>query len=221
MLSTPMIFWTTWNLFLAAVPVPLGLALVAAVRKNRQSPTIAGWFVAASVGCAWLAFLPNSCYLLTEWRHFLFNRHFQEARNLDNPAEFSVYRVARHAAFYAAYSGFGMLCFAASVRHAAVGMKHLGPWRRIVAVPFFLLVSLGVYLGLVVRFNSWDLIARPGDVLMVASRAMLSPRLVGCVAGFAVVLAAFCLAFDIWMDGLAVRLRSTGRERFPLDPESA
>lgn len=210
MISMPLLVWTAWNLFLAALPVALAWLLVDAIRAHRANPSRLGWVVVGVYSVAWLAFLPNSCYLVTEWRHFLFNRYFQEARNIDNPEAFSVYRVACHAGFYLAYSAFGMLCFVASTRIALRGFGLLGFRVMRCAVPLFFLVALGVYLGLVVRFNSWDLVVRPIEVLRVAASALSRPHLLGIVAGFGTVLAGCYLVFDIWMDGLAVRLRSLG-----------
>ena len=146
MLTLGMMRWTLWNLLLAAVPVILAIALAIQARHARSKPK--RWPFVAILALAWLAFLPNSCYLLTEWRHFLFNPNFQMARDLNNALEFSVYRVLRHVAFYAAYSGFGMMCFVLSVRWVEQGGRLLGLNTGRIALPLFFLVSLGVYLGL-------------------------------------------------------------------------
>ena len=77
MLSLPMLLATIWNLFLAALPIALAHALVEGVPVGRSRIATAR---VAALGVAWLAFLPNSPYLLTEWSHFLFNPHFQAVR---------------------------------------------------------------------------------------------------------------------------------------------
>ncbi len=203
MISLGFILASMWNLFLAAMPVALSFALAAAL--GRRSAGRTGRLGVMALGLVWLVVLPNSCYLLTEWRHFLFNRHFQAARDLDNPSQFSVVRASRHFAFYAAYSGFGMACFAISVRRVQSACRSAGLKTTPLAVPFFFVVSLGVFLGLVIRLNSWDLLVRPAEVVLVAARSLARPRLLAMVSGFGVFLWISYTAIDIWFDGLAVR----------------
>ena len=74
-------------------------------------------------------------------------------------------------------------------------------------MPFFLLTSLGVYLGLIVRLNSWDIVTRPGRVLDIAVRAVLNPLLLETILVFAFLLWLLYETVDIWVDGLMDRLR--------------
>ncbi|MDB5350402.1 MAG: putative rane protein [Planctomycetota bacterium] len=202
MLST----WTLWNLFLAAVPVLLAQALARTARWARVERRRLALAAIVPLGLLWLAFLPNACYLMTEWRHFLFNPHFQAVRETTNPNDLSALRVAKQAAFLLAYSGFGMACFALSIRPIVRALKcwSIRPVR--VAVPFFVLVSLGVYLGLIVRLNSWDLALRPTYVAFLALRALVHPTLLAVILGYAAVLAASYVFCDIWIDGLKLRM---------------
>ena len=208
---------TVWNVFLAAVPVVLAIPLARSIRRLGGQEGRNSRLFTAALAVVWLAFLPNSPYLLTEWRHFLFNPHFQAARDMTRPEEFSVYRVARHFAFYSVYSAIGLICFAVSVRWVVEAWRSLGRRGVSVAAPLFFLASLGVYLGLVVRLNSWDLFLRPRHVVKIASFALLRPHLLMIVCAFAAMLWASYLLLDIWMDGLWLRLAGT-RFRSPVNP---
>ncbi len=137
MLST----WTLWNLFLAAIPVFMAQALAEAIRRARLEHRRSAYAAIVPLGLAWLAFLPNSCYLMTEWRHFLFNPYFQAVRDETNPNNLSALRVAKQAAFFVAYSGFGLACFALAIRPVGRSLDRWGIHPAKVAVPFFVLVS--------------------------------------------------------------------------------
>ena len=114
----------------------------------------------------------------------------------------------KHAAFFAAYSGFGLACFALAIRPVARTWSGPASGRMgVVAAPFFFLVALGVYLGLIVRLNSWDLVTRPSFVLVVAGRAVASPSLLPILLAFAAFLFVLFVGLDIWLDGLALRRR--------------
>jgi uncharacterized membrane protein len=204
--TLPIVLWTLWNLGLAAIPVGAAYAFVSRVESARETGRRRTIFFAAVLGLVWLAFLPNSCYLMTEWRHFLFGPHFKHVRDTTSPHDLSVLRVAKHAAFFLLYSGFGVVCFVLAIRPIArvlAGMKMRPEW---LAVPFFVLVSLGVYLGLIPRLNSWDLVARPLMVADTAYRAVVNLPLLAVILVYAAVLWMVYLILDIWMDGLAVRM---------------
>src|SRR5712692_8016700 len=64
------ITWILWNLFLAVTPVALGYAAAELGRRVTQPRRRWLWFLLGPVLALWLIFLPNSCYLFTEPRHF-------------------------------------------------------------------------------------------------------------------------------------------------------
>lgn len=79
---------------------------------------------------------------------------------------------------------------------------------RVWAFPFFAIVSLGVYLGLVLRFNSWDLLVRPAAVWKAIMEITHRPLLAIFIAAFGLFLWVAYEALDIWIDGLKWRLTS-------------
>jgi uncharacterized membrane protein len=201
-----LLFGVAWNLFLAAIPVLLAQVIY------RTEPRWRGR-VAPSMGVAilllvWLVFLPNTCYLLTEWRHFLASL---DASNLYMRSQ-SDHRLTLllmlYTFFFFCYSAAGMLAFALAIRPIARLIRREGSVPWVWGTLLFLLVSMGVYLGLVIRFNSWDLVRFPGrifaDIYFVLQRPVLSAFLVT----FAGMLWIAYFAIDIWIDGFVLRWRN-------------
>src|SRR5579871_1566931 len=135
----PTLTWTLWNLFLAIIPVATAYLLAAGVRRytlsrqrvplsagddkgnidrypqfqRRQRVPLWAWLPLAVV---WFAFLPNSCYLLTEWRHFLFDPMFQALRDAAENNALYMVTVAKFGFFFLLYSLAGVLCFTLAIR---------------------------------------------------------------------------------------------------------
>lgn len=198
--------WTCWNLFLATVPILAALVLARSVESWRLRPSGPGALGLALLGLFWLAFLPNTCYLLTEWRHFLFDPPFTFARRVAWSDHEGKLRVLKHFAFFAGYSGFGVVSFALAIRPVDRVVRRFWPRLTLLAPPFYLAISLGVYLGLVVRLNSWDLATRPLHVVSIALEAVSDTTLLTLIAGFGGFLWMTYLVVDIWLDGLVMRL---------------
>lgn len=206
-------FWVGWNTFLAVLPVAAAYAIYALARSGQKQPALLRRSLLLALGAVWLAFLPNTCYLLTEWRHFLdtvystgLYVHWHVGRDHD-----AILWLTAYALFFAGYSGVGMLCFGLAIRPIHRLLRERGVNVIAPAVPFFLLISLGVYLGLVLRFNSWQLATHPGPIWEAAVSALSRPALAVLIAAFAAVLWAAYLAVDIWIDGLLARLQRTGQ----------
>ncbi len=200
--------WVAWNTFLAAIPIVLALAF-SRLAELREKTALTKFGMVA-VALAWLAFLPNTCYLLTEWRHYLYRL---DARNLYLQSQLDAgmtLDLMRDTVFYFCYSGIGMLAFALAVRPMARVASKNGVPTWVLGVPLFLLLSVGVYLGLVLRYNSWDLLARPAEVWASIADLAGRPRLTAFIVLFGGFLWLAYLAIDVWIDGLLLRL---GRER--------
>ncbi|MDO8588374.1 MAG: DUF1361 domain-containing protein [Armatimonadota bacterium] len=196
--------WVIWNLFLAAVPVATAQAICRTEPRWRARPVLK--IGVAVLLLVWLAFLPNTCYLLTEWRHFLARLDSSDLyirSQLDNRMTLLL---MFYTAFYFCYSAMGMLAFALAIRPIACLVRKDGAAAWVWGIPLFLLTSLGVYLGLVLRFNSWDLITRPSTVWAVAASLAARPVLAAFLVLFAGMLWLAYIVTDIWIDGLILRL---------------
>lgn len=157
-----------WNAFLALVP--WGLArLVERASARRQRAT-----TAALLG-AWLLFLPNAPYLVTDLLHL-------RARP-PVPHWYDVLLLGTAALL-------GLLAGAFSlVRVQRVLRRHRGGRvARLVVLAAITLSGFGIYLGRFERFNSWDLILHPWTVLM-RCLASLGPRSVVVTVACAALLA--------------------------------
>jgi uncharacterized membrane protein len=77
---------------------------------------------------------------------------------------------------------------------------------RFWGVPFFAAVSLGVYLGLVLRFNSWEIATGPAKIWKAVVEVGGHPLLALFILAFGAFLWAAYEVLDIWLDGLKHRL---------------
>jgi uncharacterized membrane protein len=170
-----------WNLFLAWVPYLWSLWAAAIQRRFPRD-----WWRLLLPGGLWLLFFPNAPYLVTDFIH------------LRERAPVPIwYDIGLLAAF--AWSG----CFLA-VASLQTMQRLVGQLCGAVVSWLFVLASvglcgLGVYLGRVERWNSWDLLFYPHDVLAAAVRPILDPlshiRPLGVSAMFAAILFACYVTF--------------------------
>jgi uncharacterized membrane protein len=198
-----------WNLMLAAIPVALAYGLAWGLRGKGKQRNLPVW-VCLPLGLAWLAFLPNTCYLLTEWRHLLFDTQWAPLLDRAISDKTAMLSIAKWALFFLTYSGLGVLTFVLAIRPLEQWLlsRRGKPW--LVAPFLFFVTSLGVYLGLIVRLNSWDLIHRPMFVWDTAISALTRPSLLTAILVFAGILWALYEAVDIWVEGVEARLRRWG-----------
>lgn len=204
-----------WNLSLAAVPVALAFTIARGLRGQRRAGERIRWALWLPLLLVWLVFLPNTCYLLTEWRHYLDTLltspvYFQAQQTREAFVEFFAMT-----GFYLVYSGVGLLMFFLAVWPLdRLARRRLGLWAWPMQGLIFVLCALGVYLGLIYRFNSWDLLhpAKLADILATAMQVQGRPLLLGFLLGFGAILWGLYTVFDVWMDGAAWRLRAL-RER--------
>lgn len=212
-------YWTMgviWNGNLALIPVVAASLIGKHARSPEPKPLVLGL-----LGLVWLAFLPNTCYLLTEWRHFLqlfahdvqvqYVAH-QRWLGMNRPELFLP--LLCQSLFFFSQSGLGVVTFTLAIR-PVVGVLPTRIPRWAALGVLFLLSSVGVCLGLLWRVNSWDLLQSPGRVLFYASRIIEKPELMGVILFFAVFLGLCYWALDVWFDGLALRLGKTPKDAPP------
>jgi uncharacterized membrane protein len=207
-----------WNLMLAVIPVALGgIFWVLVHRPYGKAQALRGILAAVVIG-AWLAFVPNTCYLLTEWRHFLdvivdsnlWRRAGGEPKLL----------ISAQALFYFFYSGAGLLCFVLAIRPVERALRLWKVPFPLVAVPLFILISLGVYLGLVLRLNSWDIVSRPHHVIKSVWGLAHNRSALTAIGAFAAFLWGLYEALDIWVDGIVERIQRHARPQHGPPPRS-
>lgn len=150
-------FFLTWNLFLAWVPYWCSL-LIAGIHHHKPKNV---WLLIPPTAL-WLLFLPNAPYIVTDLIHL--------NRNWDFPLWYD-------AGLIAAFAWTGCFLAVASlylmqrlVRQLAGGMIS---WLFVLTT--IALSGFGVYLGRVLRWNSWDIFTSPRPILADAVTPLLDP----------------------------------------------
>lgn len=205
-----MVWMIGWNLCLAALPIPLGIALARRLEaRSRTLPRRAGTLALAG---AWLLLLPNAPYLLTEVRHLLFDSPWRDLLLESTPT-------ARRAVFtwslaFLAYGAVGLAAFTAALRPVETALRSRWPALRRLRAPFFLVIALGVWLGLVPRWNSWDVAVNPLGILGSALHALTTPAILASIAAFAMTLCGLhYLLCAAWLGWRSARAPQTAGSR--------
>jgi len=203
----PYVFiWVSWNTMLAVIPVVAAYYIHRMMEEPGKSRLTKLYIIL--LGLVWLGFLPNTCYLLTEWRHFLHTVGYSQLFARWEYDAGAALKLGVYTLFFLCFSGVGVLTFTLAVRPIAAMARERGAALWVWGLPFFLLMAIGVYLGLVLRFNSWDLFLKPAVVWGAALALIYHPVLNLFILGFAAFLWIVYLAMDIWVDGFVVRWRA-------------
>lgn len=198
-----------WNLFLAAVPIVLAFMAARLIRQHAgQGRRLVDARVAGLL-VLWAVFLPNTCYLLTEWRHYIVavatHNYYPEVRY----DHLTVVRLLISTTFYIFYSGSGLISFFLAVWPIDRIVRERSIKKAdVMKIAIFALCSLGVYLGLIHRYNSWNLV-NPHvlrSILKTIADILTRRFVVILMLAFTIVLWLLYLAFDVWMDGFTARL---------------
>jgi len=149
------IFWTgninygflVWNLFLAWLPLVFSLLAV----EKYHTTSWRNWRFLALAG-TWLLFFPNAPYIFTDLVHL--TTHFYPHFWVDLILILSC-----------ALTGL-VLGFVSLFLMQAVVRRMLGPVRGWIFVAAVAALSgFGIYLGRFLRFNSWDVVLNPIELL--------------------------------------------------------
>jgi uncharacterized membrane protein len=183
--------YLVWNLTLAWIPLVLAGVLVAAYARRRPV------FELLVIGAAWLVFLPNAPYVLTDFIH-LGAEHRQ----------FDAILLASFA-FTSLALGFASLLLVQLVVTRAAGAA-IG-W--FVALSSLFAASVGIYLGRVLRLNSWDVVQRPGHLAGIVRYRLDDPFGNRHLIGFVIVLCGFLTLAYCGLYGVTALAASARGER--------
>lgn len=164
-----------WNLFLAWIPY---LCSLAAALIDARFPRY--WWLLLPPGVIWIIFFPNAPYIVTDFLHLR-----------DRPRVPVWYDIGMLATF--AWTG----CFLAiaSLRTMQIFVnKYLG-WfiSWLFALSVLSLGGLGIFLGRVSRWNSWDLFLHPKAILADVAGRVIDPAGNLQFFGFTLLYSAFLL----------------------------
>jgi uncharacterized membrane protein len=148
--------WMGWNLFLAWVPVPLvAYALFCEERKKPLPCAISGLL-------AWL-FFPNTIYLITDLQHI----------HGEGTSVFHWLRTTMIGALAIAGASLAVVLSEAFRERVALRRGELFSWCA--AALLWFTTGIGVWLGRVQRWNSWDALMAPHHVVRDVLGLFLSP----------------------------------------------
>jgi uncharacterized membrane protein len=145
-----------WNLFLAWIPLSLALLLYDRHARRARLATL------ASLGLLWLLFFPNAPYIVTDSRYL--------AGSTGREFWYDGLMIGT-AATTGLLLGFVSLYLLHAIVRRGVGAR--AAWCFVFGV--LGMSSFGVYLGRVLRWNSWDVFVRPGTLAAHIFRALVDP----------------------------------------------
>ncbi len=204
-----------WNGILALVPAILAVVLFR--RQDQPRRGLRNFTFFFEVGLVMLI-LPNAPYVATDLIHFLQNVRLSET---------SLWRLlGTEFPIYSTLVLFGLLCYSFTVDRLlhALGMRLGKSWRwaGLLAIP--LLSAIGIYLGRVARFNSWDILSDPRAILH-SSRTVIDQLRVIKVVGFMwVLLIIVHQVYKVFHDGVRYRMEQHKRRQIKqgtLSPQRA
>jgi uncharacterized membrane protein len=209
-------FFLFKDLFLAWVPMGLSLALVRLAR--RRSRTVSRVVLLAGLIAAWVLFLPNAPYLLTEVLHLNSHHAPQNMRVIPGLALIRLPSTGHVPLWYDAFmillfAWNGLLLGVLSLRmvQAIVRERFGAPLGWAGAMMLLLLSAFGVTLGRFERFNSWDILSRPGTLLADVASRVLRPLAHPHTTGATLLLSAFLFLTYLTMVAMMNARRDTAR----------
>ncbi len=142
-----------WNTFLAVVPIIFSRKLLVQTKLNFKSICLM---------MAWLLFFPNAAYIITDLFHY--------TERPPVPKWYDLILVTS-----AAWNGL-LLGIISLMQVEAFLQKHLnGLWVKLSVFVFMLLCGYGIYIGRFLRFNSWNIITKPGTLFYTTSSHVFDP----------------------------------------------
>ncbi len=195
--------WIIWNLFLAFIPLALSFWLFRR-RTNVRSPL---WWLVLII---FIAFLPNAPYLLTDIIHLI-----RATRAINSIWIITLIFIPLH--LFAILSGFG--AYVISLINQGHYLRRQGAKQFIFMAELLVhaLSALGVYMGRFLRFNSWDLITDPGNLLLITFNDVTSKFPAVVIIITFIVLTVFYWIMKQIILGLVLQIRY-GHQQNQLNP---
>lgn len=150
-------WYLLWNLFLAWLPLLFAYILVRLIRRSSWS----SW-PAISMTLAWLVFLPNSFYMVSDLIHL---QDMPRTYILFDSLMFSLFVIT------------GLLLGYSSLYMVQAQLRRRLSMLQTAAVVSLLLLlcSFAIYLGRELRWNSWDVLVNPAGILFDVSERFIDP----------------------------------------------
>lgn len=152
--GTNLYLFLVWNIFLAWIPflISSGFNRLAGSAMWKQ----------LLIFCCWLAFFPNGLYIVTDLIHLQIESGV--------PKWFDAVLL-----FSASVAGLMMAFISLYRAEAYLKLTRLNKFRPVFIFLVLFLGSFGVYLGRFLRWNSWDIISNPFQLLLSIIHRIISP----------------------------------------------
>ncbi len=154
--DTKVFLFLNWNLFLAFVP--WAVTSITILKPNIQNYKITIIILLA----VWLLFFPNAPYILTD----LFHLRLKSSM----PKWFDLILILSFA-----WTGlvFGFLSLWDIEKILTKSLNQI--WISIISISLLFIGSFGIYLGRYLRWNSWDIIGEPFNLLYDITDRLINP----------------------------------------------
>lgn len=146
-----------WNLILAWLPFVWSLWALSIHRRQPRR-----WWMLLPPGALWLLFFPNAPYLITDFLHL------RARAPVPLWYDIGLLMAFAWAGCFLALTSLGMMH---QIIIAYAGRR--GSWLFIGVIMG--LCGLGIYMGRFLRWNSWDLLLFPSDVLHDVGQRLIHP----------------------------------------------
>ncbi len=198
-------FWMGWNLFLALIPLVLSLFLFqpgSLFQPGFQGSLI--WWLGV---LAFVAFLPNAPYVVTDLIHLI--RAIQATDSL----LFSLLVILPTYLLFV-LAGFESYVLSLINLGRLLQQKGLSHWADAIKLLLHGLCAIGVYLGRIERLNSWDLVLRPMQVLQKTIASITTTQgLIFILLATSVIALLYtifkAITLALWSQGQNLRLQQT------------
>lgn len=150
-------WYLVWNLGLAWIPFGLSVWLYNLLARKSWTD-----WLPLGLTITWLCFLPNTFYMLTDYIHV------PEGDNSD-----ITYNVVLFTSFISVSVALGFVSLALIHRELRRRLPDRTSWEIISTI--LLLVSLAIYVGRYLRWNTWDIITNPAGILFDLSERFIHP----------------------------------------------
>lgn len=190
-------WWMGWNALLAIIPAAFAILFFKrAEQPRRRIQDLTFWIQIALV----LLFLPNAPYVATDLIHFV------ETVRISDVSLWKL--LGTEFPLYVAFVLFGLICYSFTVDRLLFALeRRMGRawyWIGLFGIP--VLSAIGIYLGRVARFNSWDILEDPRAIVQSTRGALDSVKVVKIIVSMSVLLIVVHQFYKLVHDGIRVRL---------------
>jgi|LakMenE18May11ns_1017448.scaffolds.fasta_scaffold9456779_1 uncharacterized membrane protein len=177
--NSTFLLFLIWNLFLAYIPYFLSSSIYKNFfNKSKKTQN-------SLYGLVWLLFIPNSFYILTDFTHLHFKTTFQFSLDMLIISSFC---------FVGFYVG---LLSIHTIRQLVIA-KYGNTKGNIFILIISFLSAFGIYLGRVLRFNSWDIISKPIQLAYTSIYALFSFETIIYTLQFGTIILISFILFYYW-----------------------